>query len=100
MSNAQVAFKRKLILHSKQVSLVVSIIYRLYNNLCSYTTKIKANNAINLSKNNRGDMAFPEETDRHKIDVVYTQWANTVITIKMIKLQNRILNEKCDLEGL
>lgn len=45
-------------------------------------------------------MAFPEETDRHKIDVVYTQWANTVITIKMIKLQNCILNEKCDLEGL
>lgn len=44
-------------------------------------------------------MAFPEETDRHKIDVVYTQWANTVITIKMIKLQNCILNEKCDLEG-
>lgn len=44
-------------------------------------------------------MAFPEETDRHKIDVLYTQWANTVLTIKMIKLQNCILNEKCDLEG-
>lgn len=27
-------------------------------------SKLKANNAINLNKNNRGDMAFPEETDR------------------------------------